>query len=157
MTGTPADQPRADGPGAQALLEEALRKAAVLWVAPAGHRPVPVWLARSGTTVYVLTGGREQQVPGLAAAASATVSARSREDRALLVTWGATVTPVPPGTAEWDEAVRLLLPARLNLPDADDAGARARWAAECALVRLTPDGEVTPRPHDRRSAAEGDR
>jgi hypothetical protein len=57
-----------------------------------------------------------------------------------IVTWRAEVTRVAPDTGQWREIAPALAAKRLN--SSGDAGSLvARWAAECAVTRLSPVGE----------------
>lgn len=133
MTGSPAQ--------VHPLVVEAMRKAAVVWVAVAGGRPVGAWPVWYGDVAYLLGGGREQQLPGLEGAGSCVVTVRSTDNGARIVSWPAAVSRVDPGGAEWAEVLPLLLAKRLNLPDPDQAP--ARWAEESVLHRLAPSGDPT--------------
>lgn len=112
----------------------------MLWVGsadPAGPAPRAVWHVWHDGAVYVLTGGPEQPLPGVRPGGRAVVVGRSsRGDR--VVQWPAQVQVVAPGTAAWDAVVPLLQARRLNA--ADRAARPARWAQECTLLRLRPDG-----------------
>src|SRR4029453_14079774 len=67
-----------------AVLDEALKKSTVVWVEVPGEggtggRAVPVWYGTLDGRVYVLVGGSEQHVPGLAEATEVVLIARSKE------------------------------------------------------------------------------
>jgi hypothetical protein len=112
-----------------ALVAEAARKAAVLWVAVPGRVPAPAWpVWRDGAT-YLLTGPGEQTLPGLAGAAECEVIARSAETGGRIATWRATVTEVERDSEEWRRIVPALTAGRLNgHPD---------WAT-AVVLKLTP-------------------
>lgn len=97
-----------------ALVVEAARKAGVLWVAAPGARPVPAWAVWRDGATYLLTGPGEQSLPGLAAAAECTVTARSADTGGRLATWRAAVTRLDPATEEWTAVLPTLRAARLN-------------------------------------------
>jgi hypothetical protein len=120
------------------LVAEAMKKAPLVWVEPDGHGSTPAWCVWHEGSAYVVSGPGEQPVPGLAGAARCQVVVRSGDTLARILRWTAAVTTVEPGTPEWDAIVPTLLPKRLNLADAENAP--ARWAAECRVSRLTPDG-----------------
>lgn len=143
-----------------ALVEEATKKSGMLWLAlPGLPYPRAAWhIWRPGTprgdgreatpgAAYVVTGGIEQPLPELAEAERVTVTVRSKDKGALLVSWVAAVAQVKPGSPEWEEVVPLLAKERLNAPD----GPRQteRWAEEAFVIRLTPTGEVTDSPDAR--------
>ncbi len=127
-----------------ALVEEATRRSAVVWIAPDGaERAFPVWHLWHEGRAYVVTGGLEQPLPGGTAARQAVVLVRSKaKQNDRLVQWVADVEQVLPGTSAWDEVVPLLHAKRLNPPDGD--GQPARWARESVVLRLTPTGETVP-------------
>lgn len=159
-----ADAERADSDRGvrTALVEEACRRSSVLWLAYAGpDRPRPAWHVWSDGAAYVVAEAAEpseqagehpehpaarpeQALPGLAEATEATVTCRSKDSGARLVTWRADVHRLTPGTQEWDEAVRLLRGDRLNTTDAEELP--ARWARTAVIVRLVPSGEVLEEP-----------
>lgn len=133
---------------ATALIGEATKKSGLLWVRPMGDRgadrPWPVWHLWHEGSAYVLIGGLEQEVPGLAEAAGAAVTVRSKDNGGRLVVWTADVSVVAPGTPTWVALTPLLQAKRLNSPDGEEAP--RRWARECTLLRLTPTGELLERP-----------
>lgn len=127
------------------LVFEATKKAGLVWVAVPGQpRATPVWFvwheAESGSAAYVVTGPGEQPAPGLAEATDCAVTVPSADKRSRIVTWAGAVRRVEPGGAEWDDVVPAMLAKRLNLADAETAP--TRWAHECAVLRLTPTGEI---------------
>ena len=124
-----------------AVLDEALKKSTVVWVevpgeGGTGERAVPVWYGTLDRRVYVLVGGSEQHVPGLAEAERAVLIARSKEQQSLVAEVEATVRVVPPNDPLFARVVPVLLPRRLNLRDGETAA--DRWRKECTLVELTP-------------------
>jgi hypothetical protein len=127
------------------LVVEATKKAGLIWLAVPGQpRAMPVWFvwqqAEPGHAAYVVTGPGEQPVPGLAEASECAVTVPSADKRSRIVTWAASVRRVEPGSAEWDEVLPTMLAKRLNLAGAETAP--ARWAQECAVLRLAPTGEI---------------
>jgi hypothetical protein len=134
----------ADGQWA-ALIAEACRKSDVLWIAlPGWPAPRAAWHVWFADAVHLVSGGSEQELPGLDAAETAEVIVRSKDKGARVARWSARVRQIPPGSDEWEAAARELLAKRLNLRDADRA--RQRWASECLLTRLEPTGEMLERP-----------
>ncbi|WP_367132198.1 hypothetical protein [Saccharothrix sp. HUAS TT1] len=92
------------------VLDNALRKAAAIWVAPAGHGPRLVWALWRDGAVLVAVGGAEQPVPGLADGVACTVTVRSPTTHSHLLDAPATARLVEP-----DDAVAAALrAARLN-------------------------------------------
>ncbi|MCI4064111.1 hypothetical protein MRQ36_16490 [Micromonospora sp. R77] len=121
------------------LVDEAVKKAAVAWVAVAGGPAYALWCLPSDGTLLVVTGPGEQAAPGLADATEAQVTLRG-DHGGRIVSWPARVTRLSPGTEEWDAAAPLVAAKRLNAPG-PSAELVQRWAADgCALNRLAPAG-----------------
>jgi hypothetical protein len=128
-----------------ALVEELMKKSSLCWLRlPAGDRDHAVWHIWHEGAAYLVSGGSEQPAPGLETAATAVVIARTKDTRQRMVAWRAEVTTVRPEDSEWDDVVRALVAARLNLRDLDSAA--QRWARECVVTRLAPTGVVEERP-----------
>lgn len=126
---------------ASPLVEEATRRSGLVWVRTDGaERAHPAWHAWHDGCAWVVVGGQEQDVPGLADATTAQVLVRSHERRGgLLVTWTAAVSRVVPGSPEWEQVVPVLHAERLNAPDGEQQP--QRWARESTVLRLRPTGE----------------
>ncbi len=92
------------------MLDNALRKAAAVWIRPDGHEPRLVWALWRDGAVLVAVGGTEQAVPGLADGVTCTVTVRSPTTHSHLVDATATAR----GTELDDEAAAALRAARLN-------------------------------------------
>lgn len=121
------------------LVEEALKKTAVAWVTVGDHPPRALWCLPAAGALWVVTGPGEQAAPGLPEAERALVTLRG-EHGGRIVTWPATVTRITPDSEEWAAVAPQLAAKRLNAPDPAET-LLARWAAECAVVRLTPSGD----------------
>jgi hypothetical protein len=120
------------------LIAEAMKKAAIVWLHIEHKQPVLIWTvwANEQGTCYVLFGGMEQQIPGLTNTAQCQVMVRSSDNGAHILTWEANVHQLEPDSAEWDAAVSVLLPKRLNLPDTPTAP--QRWAKTSHIAALAP-------------------
>jgi phage terminase large subunit-like protein len=123
------------------VLDEALKKSTVVWVEVPGEggtdgRAVPVWYGTLDGRVYVLVGGSEQHVAGLAEATRVVLVARSKEQQSLVAQVEASARVVAPGDPLYARVAPVLLPRRLNLRDGEEAV--DRWRKECTLVELTP-------------------
>jgi hypothetical protein len=121
------------------LIEEASRKAAIAWVQVGDGPARLLWCLAHDGALWVVSGPGEQAAPGLAEATGARVTLRG-EHGGQVVTWPATVTRIGPGGDEWHEVVPQLAAKRLNAPE-DAEAIMARWAASCAVSRLSPAGE----------------
>ncbi|MEU8889730.1 hypothetical protein [Streptomyces sp. NPDC048442] len=135
----------------RALVEEATKKSGLIWVRGTGPARAlwHVWL--DGAVHLVGDGPGEQPFPGLADGSAAQVTVRSKDKGGLLVAWTAAVRELTAGTEEWDAAVAELKGKRLNAPDAEQM--TDRWARECRVLRLTPQGGIGALPEDSLAAA----
>ncbi|MFC4058283.1 hypothetical protein ACFOWE_08260 [Planomonospora corallina] len=114
------------------VIEEGAKKSGVLWLEL--DRPRLAWHVWHGGAIYVVAGGGEQDLPGLAGTGRVGVTLRSKDNGGRLVSFEADVEVVD--QAREAEAVAALAKERLNAADA--AGLTARWAAGSQVVRLTP-------------------
>ncbi len=133
------------GRAVAALIEEATRRSAVVWVELPGRAPRPLWHLWHEQSLYTVVAGLEQPLPDLdlELAPTAVVIVRSKDrQNDQVVRWAAEVSRVQPGSALWDEVVPLLHARRLNPPDG--AAQPARWAAWSLVLRLVPTGAVLP-------------
>ncbi|MFJ6568345.1 hypothetical protein ACIQNU_13035 [Streptomyces sp. NPDC091292] len=129
----------------QALVEEATKKSGLIWVRGAGAARALWHVWHDGAAHLVGDGPGEQPLPGLADGATATVTVRSKDKGGRLVGWTARVVELAPGTEAWEAAVAELKGKRLNAPDGEEMP--ARWARECRVLRLEPEGAlVDPAP-----------
>jgi hypothetical protein len=124
-----------------ALVEEAMKKVAVVWLSVADGRPYGVWCLWVDGALYLVSGTGEQPAPGLADTDTALVTVRGDHGGRVL-TWPAGVSRVEPGGEEWDKVVPQLAGKRLNASGTAEETA-ARWAAGCVVSRLVPAGEPT--------------
>jgi len=120
------------------LVGEVQRKTAIAWLTVGEAPAYGVWCLGVDDALYVISGPDEQPAPGLAGTAEALVTARG-DHGGRIVTWPVTVTRVWPGTDEWDTVAPQLAAKRLNATGTAEAVV-ARWAAGCAISRLTPSG-----------------
>lgn len=127
---------------ADALVTEAMKKAAVAWVAVGGGPALALWCLPMDDALYVVSGPGEQSAPGLGEATDTTVSLRG-DHGGRIVTWPAAVTRVLPETEEWATVTPQLASKRLNAPGSA-AALIERWAAECTVHRLAPAGDPMP-------------
>lgn len=127
-------------------IAEATKKSGLIWITVDGGRAEPVWHHWHADAAYVLAGGSEQPLRGLADAEHVAVTVRSKPTGGRLLTWQALVVRVPAGSEEWDEVIPELQSKRLNAPDG--RAAPQRWARECILLRLEPTGELVDLPDD---------
>jgi hypothetical protein len=127
------------------VVDEAIKKAAVAWVAVGDGPALGLWCMPLDGALIVVSGPGEQSAPGLAEASTATVRLRG-DTGGLIVIWDAVVERLVPGTEDWTTVAPQLAGKRLNAAGtAQDVV--ARWAETgCAVVRLTPAARAVARP-----------
>ena len=134
---------------AATLVGEASRKAGLVWLAygdQVDSTPRPAWHVWVDGAAYVVTGGAEQDVPGLAAATEVTVIVPSKDTRARIVTWVGRAAVITASDETWPAATTALAAGRLNA----EGGAAMidRWSRECTVVQITPTGQVVETSED---------
>lgn len=120
----------------RAILDEALKKGALVWL-EVGGRSHARWHAWTDGHVYLLTGDGEQPDPGLSVGQPVRVVVRSKDNRHRLIAFDADLSELTADDTDWDDATSELAKARLNLADADSAA--SRWATpDYTIYRLRP-------------------
>ncbi|MEV4106760.1 hypothetical protein [Nonomuraea sp. NPDC049695] len=117
-----------------AAIEEGAKKSGILWLTL--DRPRLAWHAWHDGAIYLVTGGGEQQLPGLEALDQVHVTLRSKDNGARLVEFEAAASVVDQATAA--DAVAVLAKERLNATDSEHL--TERWARDSTVLRLTPGG-----------------
>lgn len=130
----------------QALVEEATKKSGLVWVRGPEGPSRGLWHVWHEGAVCLVGGPGEQPLDGLSLTdgGTATVTVRSKDKGGRLVAWPARVHELTPGGEQWEAAVGELKGKRLNAPDADTIS--ERWARECVVLRLVPDGAPGQKP-----------
>ncbi|MFR9724055.1 hypothetical protein ACL02R_11920 [Streptomyces sp. MS19] len=130
-----------------ALVEEAARKSALVWVRGPEGPARALWHVWHDGAVWLVGGPGEQPLDGLGLAdgVRAEVTCRSKDKGGRLVSWPAAVSEPAPGGDEWTAAAVELAAKRLNGRDTA-AETAARWRADCRVLRLAPDGGPVLRP-----------
>lgn len=119
------------------LVDEALKKAGVAWISVGDGPALALWCLPLDGGLIVVSGPGEQDAPGLAEAATATVRLRG-DTGGLIVIVEATVERLTPGTEDWEAIAPALAGKRLNASGTAEQ-LIARWVETgCAIVRLTP-------------------
>ena len=122
-------------------VETALKKGSIVWLdipqRGGGVVQRPAWYVQEGRTIYVIKGGKEQELPGLEQADRVTVTVKSKDIKATIAELSAGVRVVN-DDAEFERIATLGMGTRLNLLDGADA--LERWRSECVMVHLTPLG-----------------
>ncbi|MCX2952123.1 hypothetical protein [Lentzea sp. NEAU-D7] len=107
------------------VLDAALRKAAAVWITSPGHGPRLVHAHWRADALWVIAGGTEQDVPGLADGAQVTVTVRSPSTHSHLVDAQAVAHLTEPD----DETAQALRTARLNTKPEWEAVYRLEFGA----------------------------
>jgi len=152
MPGEPPDpaipvepaRPEQPAPPVDPLVAAACAKAGLLWVLTPGGAPHVVWHVWHADAVLLVAGGDEQPDPVPAGARTVEVQVPSKDNRALLVTFPASVERLGPEHPDWEASVFRLAAGRLNAPDT--ATLAQRWARSSTVVRLRPAGEPVQAP-----------
>lgn len=121
--------------------ETALKKGSICWITipqPKGA-PLrrPAWYVQQGKQLFVLKGANEQELPNLENAKNVLLTVKSKDIKATIGEFDATVRVVT-DPDEFDRIATLGLGTRLNLTDGE--AAMQRWRDTCTLVELTPAG-----------------
>jgi hypothetical protein len=123
-----------------AVLDEAIKKAALVWVAVGDGPALGLWCMPLDGSLIMVSGPGEQFAPGLDRASRATVRLRG-DNGALIVVSEMAVTRLLPGSDDWETVAPQLAGKRLNASGTADEVV-ARWVeTNVAVVRLTPDQE----------------
>jgi len=134
-----------DAAVAQALVDEACRKSALVWLRPAGSdRAQAVWHAYVDGAVHVVSGGLEQDCPDLPDGTEVDVTVRSKDTGGRVLTFRGTVSTISPDDSAWDAVVTELHAKRLNPPDGEEQP--ARWARESRVFRIEQFGKLVEGP-----------
>ena len=128
--------PWEDGGMTHPLVGEAMKKAAIAWVAVGDQPALALWCLPTDGALWVVSGAGEQAAPGLAPGTEALVTLRG-DHGGRIVTWRAAVTRLDPDSEEWAEVAPQLAGKRLNAPT-DATALVARWAHECTVYKLAP-------------------
>lgn len=120
-------------------VQDSLKKSTIIWLrwrdAEERERTLPVWFVMDQNKVYVLSGERQQTIPGAAALRRADVILRWKGKNAQVAEIPADVRVVEPGP-EWDALAEKIAEKRLNIPGLPEDTAK-RWRDECDILELT--------------------
>jgi len=133
-----------------ALVAECARRSSVCWLSweyAAAHGRVRVgerlvWHAWHDGAIVVVDGDGAQRLDGLADAAEARVTLRSKDTGGRVVTCAVGVLRVDPEDPAWDAHAGALAAVRLNLPE--PARTVDAWREGGAVLRIVPQGSGAP-------------
>lgn len=134
----------ADGTLLTALTAELAGKSGLVWVAVGDQPARALWHAWHDGAVAIVTGGIEQDDPGLVDGGEVKVVLRSKENSARQLSIMATVERLDPAGAAWEAVVPGLHGKRLNAPDGEEQP--RRWGRESSVWLLRPTGRATETP-----------
>jgi hypothetical protein len=124
-----------------ALVDEALRKSDILWLAADTDpsKSIPCWfLYTKDKKLYVLSGEPQQRIPYAAQARSAHVVMRWRGRDAQMVEFDADVRPITAANKEQFEQVGQLLVAKRQSIRSSASETIASWMRDGVILELVP-------------------
>lgn len=134
------------------VVDAAMKRSGVIWLdVPGADRSQLAWYGWQDGCAYVVHGGAEQVIDGLAKAREVAVTAKSKDTGGRVVCWVGTVEHVAPSSALWEAVVPALHSARLNPRDGE--AQPARWALESLVTQIRPTGELLEEPGQMSSAS----
>ncbi len=119
-------------------VQESLKKSTIIWLRwrhEGREYQMPVWYIQHQDKIYVLSGERQQTLPGAEQMRECDVIVRWKGKNAQVAELNASVRVLEPGS-EWDEIAERLAEKRLNIPGLPEDTAR-RWRDECVILELT--------------------
>jgi hypothetical protein len=133
------DLERMAGTSTSAAMQESLKKSTIMWLRwrqDGVERTMPVWYLLDNKTglIYVLSGERQQTLPGAATMRECDVILRQKGKNVQVAEIPASVRVVPPGS-EWNEIAEKIVEKRLNIPGLPEETAK-RWRDECVILEL---------------------
>jgi hypothetical protein len=124
-------------------VQESLKKSTILWLRwelDGRRQTMPVWYLYDAKAdkVYVLSGERQQTIPGAERMRQCEVILRWKGKNAQVAEIPAQVRVLQPGP-EWNEVAEKIAEKRLNIPGLPEETAK-RWRDECVILELTLQG-----------------
>lgn len=122
-------------------VQESLKKSTIMWLrwrSTEGEHTMPVWYfydAKAGK-IYVLSGERQQVLPGAEHMRECDVILRWKGKNSSVAEIGADVRVIRGTDPDWSEVADRVAEKRLNIPGTPEDTAR-RWRDECVILELT--------------------
>lgn len=121
-------------------VQESLKKSTIFWLRwehDGETRTMPVWFLYDSKAdkIYVLSGERQQTLPGAEKIRRADVILRWKGKNAQVAELPAFVRPLEHGP-EWMEVAEKIAEKRLNIPGLPEETAR-RWQDECVILEIS--------------------
>lgn len=122
-------------------VSEALKKGTIMWLrwkTADGVQQMPVWFVydQKVQKIYVLSGERQQDLPGARSIRECDVILRWKGKNAAVAELRANVRVLTGTDPEWDEIADKVAEKRLNIPGLPEETAK-RWRDECVILELT--------------------
>ncbi|MGH2752995.1 MAG: hypothetical protein ACRDLB_01050 [Actinomycetota bacterium] len=125
--------------GLDKAIQESLKKSTIIWLrwtTPNGdERTMPVWFIYFQDKIYVLSGERQQTIPGAESLREAHVILRWKMNNAQIAELPADVRALQLGEG-WDTIAERIAEKRLNIPGLPEETAR-RWRDECVILEIS--------------------
>lgn len=119
-------------------VQESLKKSTIVWMRwthEGREYTMPVWYVLYQEKLYVLSGERQQTLPGAERIRECDVIVRWKMKNAQVAEIAGSVRRIEPGS-EWDEIAERLAEKRLNIPGLPEDTAK-RWRDECVLLEVS--------------------
>jgi hypothetical protein len=128
------------GASQSSAVQESLKKSTLFWLKWRTDREhtLPVWYFydQKAGKIYVLSGERQQTLPGAESIRAATVILRWKGKNASVAEIPANVRVIKGTDPDWDEIADRVAEKRLNIPGLPEDTAQ-RWKDECVILELT--------------------
>ena len=139
LTWTEVEQTLA-GASQSSAVQESIKKSTIMWLRWRTDREhtMPVWYFndQKAGKVYVLSGERQQTLPGAETIRDATAILRWKGKNASVAEIPANVRVIKGTDSDWDEIADRVAEKRLNIPGLPEDTAQ-RWKDECVILELT--------------------
>ena len=128
------------GTSTSKAVQESLKKSTIIWLRwkhGGETHTMPVWFLfdQKADKLYVLSGERQQMLPGASDMREADVILRWKGRNSRVAEIPASVRVLEPGP-EWDAAAEKIAEKRLNIPGLPEDTAK-RWRDECDILDIT--------------------
>jgi hypothetical protein len=125
-------------------IQESLKKSTILWLrwrTDSRTQTMPVWYLydQKVAKIYVLSGERQQTLPGASRMRECTVILRWKMRNSSVAEIPASVRVIKGNDSDWTEIADRIAEKRLNIPGTPEDTAR-RWRGECVILELTLRG-----------------
>ena len=125
-------------------VQESLKKSTIFWLRwrdNGTERTMPVWYLydQKAGKIYVLSGERQQTIPGAESLRDVDVILRWKGKNSSVAEIPASVRIIRGSDPDWDEVADKVAEKRLNIPGLPEDTAR-RWKDECVILELALRG-----------------